>query len=426
MRPAEASYAYDRVAYEKTRDAYPEGLPALPEIPGGRYYDEQFHALEMEHLWRKTWVVAGHISQLPREGSFITFERLGASVVIVRDKTGDIRAFHNVCRHRGAPLVLESSGRVPRFVCPYHSWSYGLDGGVLAVTCKEDFPAGTRGRSLLPVHCDVWHGMIFINLAENPSMTLAEHMAPLEGQIAGFPLEKLSVKRMRTVYADCNWKAMLDNFYEGYHVATIHQETVAEWLDTKAMAVDIFRNGHNRMCTTRKIFARIKEGISDGVDGQNVAQASMPIVPDFADVFRDHTVGMATFPNNQAALEPGGFPWQAMWPVGPGRTVMDLWILGWDDPEIDPAVENAYWDRYLADNERIVSEDMHLLSAIQKSLEGGAFTGTMMGAQERGIYWYHEEIDRRIGVERIPENLRVEQVLAKHVVPDDMAATAPA
>jgi len=135
---------------------------------------------------------------------------------------------------------------------------------------------------------------------------------------------------------------------------------------------------------------------------------------------------MATFPNNQAALEPGGFPWQAMWPVGPGRTVMDLWILGWDDPEIDPAVENAYWDRYLADNERIVSEDMHLLSAIQKSLEGGAFTGTMMGAQERGIYWYHEEIDRRIGVERIPENLRVEQVLAKHVVPDDMAATAPA
>jgi len=413
MRPAEARYAYEKVAYEKARTAYPEDLPAFPEIPGGRYYDQAFYDLEMEHLWRKTWVVAGHASQLPREGSYITFERLGVSVVIVRDKSGDVRAFHNVCRHRGAPLVLDSSGRVPRFVCPYHSWSFGLDGAVLAITCKEDFPPETRGRNLLPVHCEVWNGMIFINLAENPAMTLAEHMRPLDGQIAGFPLEKLSVKRKRTVYADCNWKAMLDNFYEGYHVATIHKDTVAAWLDPKASALDIFRNGHHRMCTTRKVFARIGEG------------EAMPIVPEFADVFRDHTVGMATFPNNQAAVEPGGFPWQAMWPAGPNRTVMDLWILGWDDPAIDPAVETAYWDRYMEDNERIISEDMRLLSAIQKSLEGGAFTGMMMGAAERAIYWYHEEIDRRIGVERIPEPLRVSQVLSSQVMPDDLAAVAP-
>ena len=414
MRPAEASYAYEKVAFEKNRDAYPDGLPALPEIPGGRYFDQAFYDLEMEHLWRKTWVVSGHVSQLPQEGSFITFERLGASVVIVRDKRGEVRAFHNVCRHRGAPLVLQSSGRVPRFVCPYHSWSYNLEGTVLAITCKEDFPAETRGRNLLPVHCDVWNGMIFINLAENPSMTLGEHMRPLEGQIAGFPLDKLTVKRTRTVYADCNWKAMLDNFYEGYHVSTIHQETVASWLDTKAMAVDIFRNGHNRMCTTRKVFARIADG------------NPMPIVPEFADVFRDHTVGMATFPNTQAAVEPGGFPWQAMWPVSPNRTVMDLWILGWGDADIDPAVEDAYWDRYMASNARVVSEDMRLLSAIQKSLEGGAFTGMMMGAQERGIYWYHEEIDRRIGTERIPERLRMSQVLSGHVMPDNLAEPSTA
>ena len=414
MRPAEASYAYEKVAYEKHRDAYPEGMPALPEIPGGRYHEQAFYDLEMEHLWRKTWVVAGHVSQLPQEGAFITFSHLGVSVVIVRDKAGEVRAFHNVCRHRGAPLVLDDSGRIPRFVCPYHSWSYALDGTVLAVTCKEDFTPETRGRDLLPVHCGVWNGMIFINLAAEPAMTLADHMRPLDGQIAGFPLDKLTVKRTRRVFADCNWKAMLDNFYEGYHVATIHQETVAAWLDTKAMAVDIFRNGHNRMCTTRKVFARIADG------------DAMPIVPEFADVFRDHTVGVATFPNNQAAVEPGGFPWQSIWPVGPNRTAMDIWVLGWNDPDIDPAVEAAYWDRYIEDNIRIVGEDMRLLSAIQKSLEGGAFTGTMMGAKEMGIYWYHEEIDRRIGVERIPERLRVSQVLAGQVMPDNLAEAAPA
>jgi phenylpropionate dioxygenase-like ring-hydroxylating dioxygenase large terminal subunit len=409
MRPAEAEYAYKRVAYEKSRKAYPEGFPVLPEIPGGRYFDQRFYDLEMEHVWRKTWVTAGHVSQLPREGSYISFNRLGVSVVIVRDKAGDIRAFHNVCRHRGAPLVLEESGRVPRFVCPYHSWSYALDGKVLGVTCKEDFTDEVRGRNLLPVHCDVWKGMIFINLADEPAMTLAEHMRPLDGQIAGFPLEDLVVKRVKTVYADCNWKAMLDNFYEGYHVATIHQASVVPWLDTKAMAVDIFNNGHGRLCTTRKIFARIDDGTPS------------PVVKGCAQVFNDHTTGLCTFPNNQAAVEPGGFPWQSMWPLGPSRTVMDLWIMGVDDPAIDPEIDKAYWDRYDAENDIIIGEDMHLLSAIQRSLEGGAFTGMTMGAQERAIYWYHEEIDRRIGIDNIPQELRVQQVLKDHVTPDDLA-----
>jgi phenylpropionate dioxygenase-like ring-hydroxylating dioxygenase large terminal subunit len=301
---------------------------------------------------------------------------------------------------------------VPRFVCPYHSWSYGLDGEVLAIPCKEDFSDEVRRRSLIPVHCDVWKGMIFINLADRPAMTLAEHMRPLDGQMAGFPLEKLVVKRTNTVYADCNWKAMLDNFYEGYHVATVHRNSVETWLDTKAMAVDIFNNGHGRLCTTRKIFARIDDG------------GASPVVPDCAKVFQDHTTGLCTFPNNQAAVEPGGFPWQSIWPIDPHRTVMDLWILGWDDADIDPAAEAAYWDRYMADNDVIVGEDLRLLSLIQRSLEGGAFTGMTMGAQEKAIYWYHEEVDRRIGIENIPEDLRVKQVLASQVVPDDMADAA--
>jgi len=111
-----------------------------------------------------------------------------------------------------------------------------------------------------------------------------------------------------------------------------------------------------------------------------------------------------------------------MWPVGPGKTEMDFWVLGYDDPNISPEDQRAYWDRWLKGNEVILSEDMRLLSLIQRSLEGGAFTGMTMGAQERAIYWYHEEIDRRIGIDRIPEDLRVAQVLADQVCPDEMVS----
>jgi len=412
MRAAEAAFAYKRVAEEKARDDYPEGFPVLPEIPGGRYFDKRFYDLEMEHMWRKTWVTAGHVSELKENGSYITFNRLGVSLVIVRDKNGDIRAFHNVCRHRGAPLVLDDSGRVSRFVCPYHSWSYSLDGKILAVTCKEDFSEEVRSRSLIPVHCGVWKGLIFINLADKPSMTLDEHMRPLEGQVAGYPLERLVVKARLYVTADCNWKAMLDNFYEGYHVATIHNPSVTSWLDTKAMAIDIFNNGHGRLCTTRKM------------KGRAIADGKSPYVPGAAAVYDDHTTGICTFPNNQAAMEPGGFPWQSMWPVGPGKTEMDFWVLGYDDPNISPEDQQIYWNRWLEGNETILQEDMRLLSSIQRSLEGGAFTGMTMGAQERAIYWYHEEIDRRIGIDRIPEELRVKQVLADQVCPDEMVLAA--
>ena len=123
----------DAMRLEAERVAPPEGFPALPVIPGGRYTDPSFLALEDGHLWRKAWLYACHIDELPETGSFQLFKRTGSPILIVRGKEGVVRAFYNTCRHRGAPLVRECKGRVDGLVCGYHGWTYNPAGRVIRI-----------------------------------------------------------------------------------------------------------------------------------------------------------------------------------------------------------------------------------------------------------------------------------------------------
>ena len=150
---------------ESVRNGYPEGFPALPEIPGGRYFDQRFYDLEMEYIWRKTWLYACHVSEIPDTGSFFVFDKLGLSVIVARSRDGSIHAMHNVCRHRGAPVVNQKRGRQSRFVCPYHAWSFNLDGSLAVVPGEHNFACLDKvERSLLKIRCEVWRGFVFINL----------------------------------------------------------------------------------------------------------------------------------------------------------------------------------------------------------------------------------------------------------------------
>ncbi|MCS6947437.1 MAG: Rieske (2Fe-2S) protein, partial [Steroidobacteraceae bacterium] len=129
----------DGMHYEAQRTAPPPGFPAFPLIPAGRYTDPDFLRLEQERLWRRSWVYACHMDELPAPGSFVLWRKLGAPIVIVRGQDDQIRAFYNTCRHRGGPLVKEPSGRCDGFVCGYHGWTYSLDGRLLNLRDKRDF-----------------------------------------------------------------------------------------------------------------------------------------------------------------------------------------------------------------------------------------------------------------------------------------------
>ena len=388
------------VDHQMARTTYPEGFPALPEVPVGRYSDPAFTALEDKYFWRRTWLHTGHVSEWPAAGSYKLFEQVGLSIIISRGLDGEFKAFHNICRHRASALLLEPTGTARRFVCPYHAWGYALDGRLVSVPEAHDFACLDKGaRGLLPVRCEVLRGMVYINL-DMGAEPLADFLAPIERQIGDFPLDDMVVKGHVLVEMACNWKAAYDNFLEIYHVSTVHAKSIAPFLESKSFAVSLYKNGHAR-------FATRKRG-ADTIFGADLATPD-----DVGELFKKHNVALPMFPNGFTAIDPVGFTWQTWWPIAQGRTLMIATLMGWKD---DSDADKAFWEGMHGQVRDIVAEDQRLFAGIQKSLDSGIIPTVLMGYQERALYWYQEEIDRRIGVENIPEHLRIKPVLAPFAV----------
>ena len=161
----------------------------------------EFYELEREAVFKRAWLNVGRVEQLPRTGSYFTKELAVArtSVVVVRGKDGEVRAFHNVCRHRGNKLVWndypqeETSGVCRQFVCKYHGWRYDLDGSLTFVQQEQEFfDLDKDSFGLVPVHCDIWAGFIFVNLAKEPEQSLREFLGPMVTKLEDYPFEKQS------------------------------------------------------------------------------------------------------------------------------------------------------------------------------------------------------------------------------------------
>lgn len=378
------------------RDEHPDDFPYLPPVPSSRYTDAGFAKLEHHGLWMKTWLLAGHVSELPGPGSYFLFQQLGQSVIISRGKDGTIRAFHNSCRHRGSALLLEPRGKAMRFVCPYHAWGYSLEGDLKSVPDQHDFACLDKAENgLKPVRCEVERGMIYINFDENAGQ-LSAFMASQAPQKIGYPLENMAVKVHMLVEMDCNWKLAYHNFLEIYHVATVHPKSLAPFLDSKSFVVALFENGHMRFATRKK-------------KGSTIFEADLYKPEDVADIFNQVTVALPTFPNQFYALDPGGFNLQTFWPAGPDKSIMEVRMMGWD---VDSDADRAHWDSMKGIVRNILSEDLCLFASIQRSLEQGIIPEIRLGYQERALYWFEEEIDRRIGT--VPEAQRVAPMLSRY------------
>ena len=216
---------YDGMKHEQSREAPPPAFPELPLIAGGRYTDPAFLELEQRYLWKRSWLYALHVDELPRPGSYRLWRKTGAPIIIVRDKENRIRAYYNTCRHRGAPLVEKEQGEAKGFFCRYHGWTYDLAGRLTAVREKRDFPGmDTSCFGLNQVRCEQFGNFVFIN--EDPQA------APLLESLGLIPqhLENLGFDSIRHIASSsfeiaCNVKILLDAFLETYHLKSIHPQT---------------------------------------------------------------------------------------------------------------------------------------------------------------------------------------------------------
>ncbi|PYV78842.1 MAG: (2Fe-2S)-binding protein [Acidobacteria bacterium] len=199
-------------------------LGTASTIPGSWYTDARIAEVEQKTVFSRTWQMIGRAEQVASPGQYITAEVGGEPVVVVRGPDGVLRGFFNVCRHHAAAVMTQSCGTAARLQCPYHGWTYGLDGSLKGVPDFEGVENFDRKKNgLVPLSVDVWEKFVFVHLDPNP-MLLSEYLGEMVEQFKPLHLEGLHFAGRREWIIDCNWKVFVDNYLDGgYHVPYLHK-----------------------------------------------------------------------------------------------------------------------------------------------------------------------------------------------------------
>ena len=206
-------------AFRKTAETFASSAKTLPQ----RYFvSAEIFAEEQAKIFSSQWVLVGHQSQIGKSGDHFVAEVADESLIIVRDQKGEVRGFYNICRHRGTRLCATSSGHSSALQCPYHAWTYALDGRLVGAPHMDEVPGFDKAEySLHAIHLELWEGFIFVSLSETP-VPLEEIFGPLSGKFSHWNLPKLrSVKRIE-YDVNANWKLIFENYSECYHCPGVH------------------------------------------------------------------------------------------------------------------------------------------------------------------------------------------------------------
>ena len=220
---------FDPKHYEGVR----KPLLEAETMPPFTYTSPEFYQREVERIWRKTWNFIGSTDQIRNKGDYFTLNFAGVPTIVLRDHDSKIRAFANTCRHRGSEL-LEGKGNCKLIVCPYHSWTYDLSGNLRGTPeMDKTLNFNKADYGLIPIAIDTWGNFLFINFDKNPE-PLKKHLGDLPEKLAPYRLENMALARRKAFEMDCNWKLLVENAKESYHIGTVHRATINQYASAKA------------------------------------------------------------------------------------------------------------------------------------------------------------------------------------------------
>jgi Rieske 2Fe-2S family protein len=319
-------------AFRKTAETFATGAKTLAQ----QYFvSPKVFAEEQDRIFSKQWVLVGHQSQLAEAGDYFVAALAGESLIVVRDQRSVIRGFYNVCRHRGTRLKEDACGHASAIRCPYHAWTYGLDGQLIGAPHMDQLPDFDKADySLHAVNLALWEGLIFVNLADSPT-PLEEWFAPLNGKFSHWNLPKLRAAKRIEYDVKANWKLMFENYSECYHCPGVHP---------MLSKVSPYDSAENDLTEGPFLggFMKINKGAGLTMSGKACA---LPVgkIENLQEVFY-----YSIFPNVLLSLHPEYVMVHQLWPKSPERTlILCDWFFhpdAFNRSDFKPEDAIEFWD----------------------------------------------------------------------------------
>jgi phenylpropionate dioxygenase-like ring-hydroxylating dioxygenase large terminal subunit len=420
-------------------DAQTRGTPAhkAPEqdlgnelIPKDRYISAEFMQREWEGIWSKVWLLGCREDQIAAVGDYICTNIGRESVLLVRQENGGIRAFYNVCMHRGNRLADEGAGHAEVFQCSYHNWQYNLDGRFKEIPDLHTFPQGAPPCSgLREIPCDTWASFVWFSLNEEVE-PLREYLGEVVDHLEPYHFERMSMTRWVTAVWNCNWKASVDAFSESYHTAQTHPQLLW-YLDDYNVQIDLY-DKHSRYLIPFGVLsprvdsapeippplkvllknAGIDPAAYDGSvnDIRRAVQKHMrahqdALGKDYSDLNDDQLTddyNYLVFPNvtfNTHADDLMLFR-NRPHPTDPNKMLFDIWMF-----ELVPAGEERpklpKHDFREEGSSRslglVIDQDASNLASVQAGMNSAAYPGLWLSAQELRIRHFHKTVGEMVG-----------------------------
>ena len=382
-------------AFRRTEQIPSPGAKSLPQ----KYFvSPEVFAKEQAEIFSKEWLLVGHQSQIPNAGDYIVQQVVGESLIVIREKSGKIRGFFNVCRHRGTRLKEDACGHASAIQCPYHAWTYGLDGRLIGAPHMDEVPGFDKANyPLHPVNVGLWEGFIFINLNDGEAhlrsaatarqrsgdfISLERWFAPLNGKFSHWNMSILRPAKRIEYDVHANWKLMFENYSECYHCPGVHP---------MLSKVSPYDSAENDLAEGPFLggFMKINPGKSLSMSGNACAlpiEHDHPPSPGYGaagEHDKESTQRVfyySIFPNMLLSLHPEYVMVHQLWPQSPERTLIVCdWLFHPDafarkDFKPNDAIE--FWDM-------TNKQDWHVCELSQQGIASRAYRPGPYSSRER-------------------------------------------
>ena len=350
-------------------------------MPPSVYTSTEFLDRELSDIFSKEWICVGRSGRLSNPGDYVTFDLAGQPVVVIRDREGQMRAFSNVCLHRMSTLV-EGCGNKRLLVCPYHAWTYGLDGKLRGAPFMTETTGFCKENYQLPaIRCEEWKGWVYITLDDNrPS--LSSELGELEAMIAPYEVENYVECFRETHVWDTNWKVLAENFMESYHLPVCHADTVGGHSKLEEMDCPPGLKAFNYHWITKEASLPMGNAHPDNtrLEGH----------------WRKTTALITLYPSHLITLTPGYFWYLSLHPKGPGQVA--IVFGGGLSPEFmnDPKAEE-YITTLKSLLDEVNLEDRGCTEKVYRGLSSDRAQPGHLSYLERPIYDFMQYLAERTG-----------------------------